>query len=48
MFMEKKKDKKITKSALLKYDLALASSYISLVEEQMRFRINDYRPYHFE
>ena len=45
---KRKKTKKITKSALLKYDSALASSYISLGEEQMRFRINDYRPYHFE
>ena len=45
---KRKKIKKITKSALLKYDSALANSYISLGEEQMRFRINDYRPYHFK
>ena len=44
---KRKKIKKITKNALLKYDSALASAYISLGEEKMRFRINDYRPYHF-
>ena len=45
---KRKKTKKITKSVLLKYDSALASKYISLGEKQIRFKVNDYRPYHFK
>ena len=45
---KRKKKKQITKNSLLKYDSALASKYISLGEQQIRFIVNDYRPYYFE
>ena len=45
---KRKKKKQITKNALLKYDSDLASKYISLGEPQIRFIVNDYRPYYFE
>ena len=47
MFLEKKKKKQITKNALLKFDPELANKYISIGESQIRFKVNDYRPYHF-
>ena len=48
MFLEKKKKKQITKNTLLKFDPDLANKYISIGESQIRFKVNDYRPYHFE
>ena len=45
---KRKKKKQITKNALLKFDPDLANEYISIGESQIRFRVNDYRPYHFE
>jgi len=45
---KRKKKKQITKNAVLKYDSALANKYISLGEPQIRFIVNDYRPYYFE
>ena len=47
MFLEKKKKKQITKNALLKFDTELANKYISIGDSQIRFKVNDYRPYHF-
>ncbi len=44
---KRKKKKQLTKSILIKYDLALASNYISLGDQQLRFKVNDYRPYPF-
>ncbi len=44
---KRKKKKQITKNAVLKYDSSLASKYISLGEPQIRFIVNDYRPYYF-
>jgi len=48
MFLEKKKNKQITKNVLLKFDPELENKYTSIGESQIRFKINDYRPYHFE
>ena len=48
MFLEKKKKKQITKNALLKFDPELAKIYISIGEPQIRFKVNDYRPYYFK
>ena len=45
---KRKKKKQITKNALLKFDPELAKKYISLGEPQIRFKVNDYRPYHFK
>ena len=42
------KKKQITKNALLKFDPDLAKKYISIGEPQIRFKVNDYRPYHFK
>ena len=44
---KRKKIKQITKSALLKYDKDLANKYISIGKSQIRFKVNDYRPYPF-
>jgi len=45
---KRKKKKQITKNALLKFDSELAKKYISIGEPQIRFKVNDFRPYHFE
>jgi len=45
---KRKTKKQISKSSLIQYNLDLALKYISLRESQLRFKINDYRPYHFE
>ena len=45
---KRKKKKQITKNALLKFDPELAKKYISIGEPQIRFKVNDYRPYHFK
>ena len=45
---KRKKKKQITKNALLKFDPELANKYISIGKSQIRFKVNDYRPYHFE
>ncbi len=45
---KRKKKKQITKNALLKFDPELANKYISIGESQIRFKVNDYRPYHFK
>ena len=45
---KRKKKKQITKNALLKFDPELAKNYISIGEPQIRFKVNDYRPYHFK
>ena len=45
---KRKKKKQITKNALLKFDPELANKYISIGEPQIRFKVNDFRPYHFE
>tara|TARA_Y100000589_G_scaffold15160_1_gene12365 strand:- start:6256 stop:7041 length:786 start_codon:yes stop_codon:yes gene_type:complete len=45
---KRKTKKQISKSSLIQYNLDLALKYISLGESQLRFKINDYRPYHFE
>ena len=45
---KRKKKKQITKNALLKFDPELAKKYISIGESQIRFKVNDYRPYHFK
>ena len=42
-----KRNKQITKSALLKYDKGLSNKYISLGKSQIIFKVNAYRPYHF-
>jgi len=44
---KRKKKKQITKNALLKFDPDLAKKYISIGEPQIRFKVNDFRPYHF-
>ena len=43
-----KKKKQITINALLKFDPDLAKKYISIGEPQIRFKVNDFRPYHFD
>ncbi len=48
MFLEKKKKKQITKNILLKFDPELTNKYISIGESQIRFKVNDFRPYHFD
>ncbi len=45
---KRKKKKQISKNVLLKFDPDLANKYISIREPQIRFKVNDYRPYHFE
>ena len=45
---KRKKKKQITKNALLIFDPELANKYISISESQIRFKVNDYRPYHFK
>ena len=45
---KRKKNKQITKNSLLKFDTELANKYITIVESQIRFKVNDYRPYHFK
>ena len=45
---KRKKKKQIKKNALLKFDPELAKNYISISEPQIRFKVNDFRPYHFE
>ena len=45
---KRKKKKQITKNTLLEFDPDLANKYISIGESQIRFKVNDYRPYHFE
>ncbi len=45
---KRKKKKQITKNALLRFDPELANKYISISESQIRFKVNDHRPYHFE
>ena len=45
---KRKKKKQITKNVLLKFDPELTNKYISIGESQIRFKVNDYRPYHFE
>ena len=39
--------KQLNKSALIQYDLDLADKYISKGESQIRFKVNDFRPYPF-
>ena len=48
MFLEKGKNKQIKKNTLLKFDSKLANKYISIGESQIRFKVNDFRPYHFD
>jgi len=43
-----KEKKQITKNTLFKFDPELANKYTLIGESQIRFKINDYRPYHFE
>ena len=45
---KRKKKKQITKNTLFKFDPDLANKYISISESQIRFKVNDYRPYHFK
>ena len=45
---KRKKRKQITKNILFKFDPELANKYTSIGESQIRFKINDFRPYHFE
>ena len=45
---KRKKKKQITKNILFKFDPELANKYTSIGESQIRFKINDFRPYHFE
>ena len=45
---KREKKKQIKKNALLKFDSKLANKYISIGESQIRFKVNDFRPYHFE
>ena len=42
------KKKQIKKNALLKFDSKLANKYISIGESQIRFKVNDFRPYNFD
>ena len=45
---KREKKKQITKNSLLKFDPELANKYISIGESQIRFKVNDFRPYHFD
>ena len=45
---KREKKKQIKKNALLKFDSKLANKYISIGESQIRFKVNDFRPYHFD
>ena len=45
---KREKKKQIKKNALLKFDSKLANKYISNGESQIRFKVNDFRPYHFD
>ena len=45
---KREKNKQIKKNTLLKFDSKLANKYISIGESQIRFKVNDFRPYHFD
>ena len=44
---KRKNKKQLNKKSLIEFNPDLAAKYISLGEPQLRFKINDYRPYHF-
>ena len=45
---KRKFKKQLNKSALIQYDPILAGKYISKGHSQIRFKVNDFRPYQFE